>query len=290
MLKSLAHNPKRFLLYEGTPPFARASDTEVMPYADFYEAPADISTGHIMLAFPGGAYSFLSKLSSTDYGKFFAERGISVLSVNFRLGSQGYDGRAICADALAAVRLAQRLCETSGHLDSNQVGLIGTSAGGHLAGMLSTGAAEILLSSEPSAAGLPLEWRPSFALYCYAVLSLETPLRHLETAQNFLGDGVLDTTAQRAASPIKHVASDHCRSFLWHTAEDTEVALENTLDMYQALRAQGVATELHVYEKGPHALGLASDLIGDEQLHWANDAARWIVNRPIAPKTPPPSP
>lgn len=284
MLKSLSPDPERFALYDGVPSFSNKTTDEVQPYADFYRAPEQRSTGHIMLAFPGGAYSFLSKLSGTDYGRFFIEKGISVLSVNFRLGSQGFDGRAICADALTAVKLAQRLCREIPTLDQNRIGVIGTSAGGHLAGMLSTGAAQTLLTGLPDTEELPLSWRPSFALFCYSVLSLETPLRHMETTQNFLGADYLCTNSQWQASPIKQVAPGHCRSFLWHTLEDTEVVVENTLEMYRCLRKEGVPAELHIYEKGPHALGLARDLEDENCLHWADDAARWIINGPVRPK------
>jgi acetyl esterase/lipase len=278
--------PERLTLYEGRPPFSHEAAEPVLPYADLYRALPEVDTGRLMLAFPGGAYRFLSKLSGADYGVYFAARGVSVLSVSFRLGSQGYDGRAICADALAAVRLAHDRA-ASLRLDPARIGVIGTSAGGHLAGMLSTGAAELLLRAQPEADGLPLAWRPDFALFCYAVLSLEPPLRHLETARHFLGAAALDPRSQRAATPLRHVGADHCRSFLWHTTEDTEVSLDNTLEMYRRLRGHGVPSELHVFEKGPHALGLARELKRGAVLHWADDAVRWIADAPVEAVIPP---
>lgn len=277
--------PKRIELYSEEPIFSDTSDEDIRPYAEYFEAPEVVDTGIAMLALPGGAYSFLSKLSGTHYGTYFASKGISVMSVSFRLGSNGYDGRAFCADAYAAVRALQ-----SGSLGGaripNEVGVIGTSAGGHLAGMLSTGAAEALLTGNVITSDLPLSWRPSFAVFCYGVLSLEAPLRHIETATNFLGSDIDDRRRQFASSPIRHVSADHCRSFLWHTAEDTEVSVQNTLEMYQSLSEHGVPSELHIYEKGPHALGLAKELKGKKELFWADEAARWILgsdNQPINP-------
>ncbi len=279
----------RVALYNGPLPFADGRGGADRPFADVYLAPAAVNTGRAMCAFPGGAYRFLSTLSGADYGAYFAARGVSVLSVNFRLGSQGHDGRAMCADALAAVDLARRHA-TSWGFSADRLGIVGTSAGGHLSGMLSTGAAQRLLATLdlPSSTSLPLAWRPEFAIFCYAVLSLEPDLRHLETAQYFLGRDVHDPDAQRACSPIRNVDPHHCRSFLWHTAEDTEVAIGNTLEMYTRLVGAGVPAELHLYQKGPHALGLARDVKHGAVLHWAEDAVRWIKDDPVEPLAPPP--
>jgi acetyl esterase/lipase len=235
-----------------------------------------------MLAFPGGAYRFHSRLSSADYGMYFASQGITVMAVYPRLGSQGFDGRAFCADALAAVKGALARAANWG-IDPEKIGVIGTSAGGHLAAMLSTGASEWLLRDYRGTLHLPLEWRPEFALFCYAVLSLEPPLRHNETAYHFLGPSTSDTRAQYSASPLNHIDRRHCRSFLWHTAEDAEVSVDNTLEMYTRLRACGVPAELHIYEKGPHALGLARELKGNLMLHWPEEAVRWITSSSLEP-------
>lgn len=270
-------------LYDGVVPFSHIGGNEPMPFAEIYVAEPDRNTGRVIVAFAGGAYRFLSKLSGSDYGRYFSERGINVVSVNFRLGSAGYDGRAFCADALAAVALVEKNAAQWG-IDIEKIGLIGTSAGGHLVGMISTGLAERLLRKTlpcEFVEALPLSWRPECAIFCYSVMSLQQPLWHVETAKYFLGDVLLDPHAQYWASPCEHITSEHCRAFLWHTAEDTEVSLANTLVSYEALTALGVCAELHVYNKGPHALGLATELKHGLHLNWADDAIRWILNQPV---------
>ena len=275
-------------LYEGQAPYAGSGTDDVRPSVDVYLAPPECNTGKAMLALPGGAYRFLSPLSGADYGRFFSRRGITVISVNFRLGPQGFDGRAFCMDAFAAADLALRRA-AEWNLDPDELGVIGTSAGGHLAGMLATGAATAFLEPDvdsPWRSRLSIDWRPSFIIYCYAVLSLEPPLWHGETAQHFLGAQVLDPQAQQRCSPLRHIDRHHGRAFLWHTAQDTEVSLTHTLDAYGKLRAAGVPAELHAYAKGPHALGLAQDLKDGSSLYWADEAVRWIRDEPVEPMVP----
>ena len=257
------------------------TECEYMPTASVFLADSEKSSGHAMLAFAGGAYSFHSPLTGIDYGAYFRKHGISVIFVDYRLGSDGYDCRAFCADALAAVEKVIIHAEDWG-IDPNKLGVIGSSAGGHLAGVLSTGQAELLLSKHSDELGdLPLDWRPEFAIFCYSVLSLESPLRHIATAAHFLGDKLHNRRWQRRYSPISHITSEHCRSFIWHSAEDLEVPIDNSIAMYLALHQNGVPVEFHAYARGPHILGLAQDVKHEAKLHWAMDAVRWIRDTPI---------
>ncbi|MGI2030341.1 alpha/beta hydrolase [Endozoicomonas acroporae] len=268
----------RLELYNSEIPFlpegARAPTLEV------FIPSADKATGYGMLAFPGGSYSFLSPKSGVDYGAWFAERGITVVVVNFRLGSEGANGQAICCDALTTM---QHVKENASDwcIDLDRTGVIGTSAGGHLAGCLATGIAQTMPELSELSGMLDLKWRPSFAVYCYSVLSLMEPLAHNETRANFLGPKALSTSHQYAYSPIKHVMPDQCRSFIWHTIEDTEVAASNSTEYAAQLQANGVPLEFHLYQKGPHALGLAKNLKNDVTLCWRHDCLRWILESEV---------
>ena len=252
------------------------------PSVDVFIADPAVATGYAMLVFAAGGYHRHSPITGVDYGAFFSAYGITVINVNYRLGSQGYDGRAFCADAYAAVALAQAHAD-QWHFDEDKLGLIGSSAGGHLAAMLSTGQAEKLLTCFSDAPqDRALEWRPAFLVLCYSLLSLQPPLWHTETAHYFLGYQALCPRWQRRCSPLHHVSEEHCRTFLWHTHEDQDVPIDNTIDMYLALRAKGVPVEMHAYAKGPHSLGLAQDLVEGRQFFWPQEALRWIVDEPVA--------
>ena len=186
--------------------------------------------------------------------------------MNFRLGSNGYRYPALLADARQAFRVVAAHAAGLG-IDTRRVGVIGTSAGGHLASLLVTGAAceRREDTSYPDA-------RPALGVLCYPVISLRDPLAHEETRQNFLGANWDKTELQQQFSTYLRVSSHMPPVFIWHTNTDDEVSAENSWLFADALRAHGVPHELHLYGSGGHALGLARD----EGLGWALDCVRWL--------------
>ncbi|RBW52411.1 alpha/beta hydrolase [Marinobacter sp. F3R11] len=250
------------------------------PHMEVFLPPPEVATGQSVLALPGGGYSFLSPKSGEQYGHFFASHGIAVAVVHFRLGTEGARGQEMCNDVFAAVRRLQENAARWG-LQWDQIGLIGTSAGGHLAAMISTGLAERVIRESHLLGTTEPSWRPAFAVYCYGVLSLNDPIAHRETRENFLGVLSEDLTARHMSSPVEHVSSDHCRAFIWHTSEDIEVSDLNSLEFFWQLRKHSVPVELHLYPKGPHALGLAQDMRSGVRFEWANECVRWIKDAPV---------
>ncbi|WP_434626020.1 alpha/beta hydrolase [Azospirillum sp. B2RO_4] len=269
---------QRLDLWNGRPPFALGDAEHDHPVLEAYLPSPERRTGAAILSFPGGAYTFLSERSGRRYGEWFAERGVAVFVVKFRLGAHGYDRRAICADGFAALERVHALAGDLG-IDRSRIGLVGTSAGGHLAGVMMTGAGRAVLDAEGVGSVAPLDLRPAFSVLCYAVLSLTDPIAHKETRRNFLGDLAEDRAMQEAFSPILAVRHGCPRAFIWHTAEDTEVSSRHSLLFADALERHGVGHELHLYQRGPHALGLALE----QGLHWAHDCLRWIENREPPP-------
>lgn len=261
-----------FPLWPGRPPFAAGTHADDLAMIEAYVPDPDVNTGYGMLAFPGGGYSFLSEKSGRQYGEWFAARGIAVFVVKFRLGSRGYDFRAKCADAYAALALV-RARASEFRLVPQHIGVIGTSAGGHLAGVVCTGAGRSLLQQHGVGEVADITQRPDFGVFCYGVLALTEPLAHPETRSNFLGSWQDASAFRQAFSPIEAAHGACPRSFVWHTAEDTEVAVEHSWLFARRLYDAGVPHELHLYQKGAHALGLARD----EGLYWADDCLRWIT-------------
>ncbi|MDN7735393.1 MULTISPECIES: alpha/beta hydrolase [Burkholderia] len=266
---------RRITLYDGEAPFARPDDRAREVALDIYLPDGGVERdSHALIALPGGAYSFLSPKSGRDYGRWFSERGLTVFAPAFRLGSEGYDFRAMCTDALRTLALARELAPELGYRP-DRVGYIGTSAGAHLAAVLATGAGRAQLAEHGVDRHVELDMAPEFCVLCYGVLSLMAPLGHDETRRNFLGAHHDDAAWRRAFSPIEAVGASTPRSFVWHTAEDTEVPPENSMRYVERLVGAGRPVEFHLYQKGAHALGLARE----QGLHWAEDCARWIKNR-----------
>jgi acetyl esterase/lipase len=252
--------PARVELWDGRPPHALGTRPEDSPWLDVYLPEPGSATGGAMLILPGGAYTFLSPKSGEQYGRWLAGNGIAGLVVNFRLGSDGYRYPAVVADACEALALVRRrACEWD--VDPGRVGVIGTSAGGHLASLLLTGVA--------AEAG---EDRPAVGVLCYSVISLHDPLGHEETRRNFLGDEADDLELRERFSGDRRVDDDTPPCFVWHTLTDEEVHPENSRRFVDALAEHGVPYELHLYEQGPHALGLAPGT----DLHWPDDCIRWL--------------
>src|SRR5262249_20962765 len=147
-----------------------------------------------------------------------------------------------------------------------RIGVIGTSAGGHLAALLMTQKDGEGFGDVP-ACHVERAARPALGILCYPVVSMIDPLAHVESRQNFLGDRWQHVTLQRQLSPLLAVDRDTPPCFIWHTNEDEEVTPANSVSFVDALRAHGVPYELHLYAKGPHRLGLATGY----GLHWTHD-------------------
>ncbi|GAA3305305.1 alpha/beta hydrolase [Dactylosporangium vinaceum] len=257
----------RLDLWPDRPPHALGDRPEDRPFLEVCLPDPDRATGAAMLALPGGCYTFLSPKSGIDYARWLAANGIVGIAVHFRLGANGYHWPAIYADGRQALAVTHQHAAEWG-VDPARIGVIGTSAGGHLATMLITGAA----FDDPAEAE---RLRPAAGVLCYPVVSLLDPIAHAETRGNLLG-------AQAGDPALRERHSGHLRAgaatppcFIWHTLTDDEVPAAHSELFAAALRANGVPYELHLYGHGAHALGLARD----EGLHWAEDCLRWFAHQ-----------
>jgi acetyl esterase/lipase len=151
------------------------------------------------------------------------------------------------------------------------VGILGFSAGGHLASTVGTHFG----AGDPNAAD-PIDRqgsRPDAMILCYPVLTFEPPFRHEGSMYNLLGPNPPDDLRLSLSSETQ-VTAETPPTFLWHTADDAGVPVENSLLMAAALSAQHVPFELHVYPHGAHGLGLAPD---DPHVGtWPTLCAQWL--------------
>lgn len=223
-----------------------------------------------LVIFPGGGYQCLAQYEGYGYAEFFAQQGYFCLVVNYRLGADNGAGGdhhpAQISDAARAVRLVRsHAAELNIHPD--KIGVVGSSAGGHLAASVAV-LPELGLIAEDEDETAKVSSRPDFAILCYPVITLGE-YTHLGSKLNLLGKNFSEENV-RLLSLENSVNAQTPPCFLYHRMEDTIVPVENSMMFTQALRKAGVPFELHIYERGEHGGAL------DNGHPWAAEALRWI--------------
>ena len=176
-------------------------------------------------------------------------------------------------DAMAAAEHdVTRAKAAEWQIDTKRIGIMGSSAGGHLASTLLThfdaGKAD---ASDPVER---LSSRPDIGILCYAVISMG-PNTHGGSRKNLLGENPPPELLELLSNE-KQVTRETPPCFIWHTWEDTAVKIENSLDFAAALRKNGVPFDLHIYQKGDHGMGLGGGRGGGERHPWAADCLFWL--------------
>jgi acetyl esterase/lipase len=224
---------------------------------------------------PGGGYGGLAGHEGAGYAGYLTKQGITCFVLKYRLGSGGYRHPVMLQDAARALRLVRsRAAEYD--IDPAKIGIMGSSAGGHLASTL-------LTHFDAGKPGDPdpveqVSSRPDFGILCYAVISMQDGLTHGGSRKNLLGDNP-DPALVDLLSNEKQVTSQTPPCFIWHTWEDGTVKVENSLAFAQALRANKVPFDLHIYQKSGHGIGLSSGKNGvaPGDVHpWAKDLLFWF--------------
>lgn len=267
-----ADSPLRILLWPEGAPGALGTAEQDQPLVEVYLAPRERATGAAMVVCPGGGYHMLAPKEGVDYARWLNELGISAFVLQYRLGSHGYRHPAMLDDAARAVRLV-RSRAAEWHIDGTRIGIIGSSAGGHLASTLAThfdaGAAESTDTIQQQSS------RPDIAILCYPVISIGE-LGHVGSKRNLLG---LTPSAELVSelSNELQVTTDTPPCFLFHTADDAVVDVRNSLLFSTALADHGVTFSLHVYPHGRHGIGLggkAGDKAGRHP--WVGECEQWL--------------
>lgn len=194
--------------------------------------------------------------------------------LKYRLGSGGYKHPVMLLDAARALRTV-RARAVQWNLDPKRVGIMGSSAGGHLASTLLTH----FDAGQPGATD-PVDRvssRPDLGILCYAVITMEDDFTHKGSRANLLGPDPAPELV-KLLSNEQQVTQETPPCFLWHTVEDAAVPVENSLQFAAALRKAGVPFALHAYQKGGHGLGLGTREWNPEQRHpWTRDLVFWLA-------------
>jgi acetyl esterase/lipase len=235
---------------EGAPAAPAKADAD-RTRLEFYR-PAEKAAGTAMVVCPGGGYGFLAiDHEGREVAEWLNAQGIAAFVLHYRLAPR-YRHPAPLQDAQRAVRTV-RARAGEWKIDPQRIGILGFSAGGHLAG-----SASVLFEAGKEESADPIEKvssRPDFTVLAYPVISFTAPWTHQGSKQNLLGK---DAPAELAESLSleKLVTPQTPPSFLVASGTDRAVPAENSLTFYQALRAAGVPAELHLYERGEHGFGL----------------------------------
>jgi acetyl esterase/lipase len=254
-------------LYPHGAPGALGRDAGDTPTITPY--PASDPDGSAMIVFPGGGYARQAPHEGEPVARWLASLGITPFVVHYRVGPR-YHHPAMLQDAAHAVRTV-RAMSREWTLDANRIGVLGFSAGGHLAATISTQ----FDGGDPGAADpiAKVSSRPDLSVLCYPVITLSGPSAHTGSRRNLLGDNPPAELVDQMSAE-KRVTERTPPAFIFHTADDAGVPVENALLYASALRAHKVPFELHVYEHGRHGVGLAAD---DPILRtWTERCAAWL--------------
>ena len=270
---------EELLLYPQGAPGAIGQEPKDKPSLFIYLADVDKATGAAVMICPGGGYGHLAmEKEGTKIAQWYNSLGVHAFVLKYRLGNpEGteYQHPAMLNDARRGLRIIRSGAQKWG-IDPDRIGVMGFSAGGHLASTLGTHFDD----GRPEAED-PVErvsCLPNFMVLAYPVISLNTKYVHAGSRRNLLGatprtEDVDFLSNETQVKPLTPPA------FLFHTDADTAVPAENSVRFYLALREAGIPAELHIYEKGRHGVGFAPD---DPVLStWKDRLADWLKNRGV---------
>jgi len=253
----------------------RYSDTGVPAYW-YHPADPAMRNGAAVVIFPGGGYSRLAmNHEGHDYAKWLNERGIAAVLVKYRVSSKdeaGFQYPVPYLDARRAIRLTREKAE-EWQIDSEKIGVMGSSAGGHLASMCVT-----LFNETYDLAGENTRpsCRPNFGILVYPVIGMDQPWGHGGSRRRLLGPENSDDLAQELAT-YRRVSRSTPPCFLVHAADDGAVPVRNSLEFASACAENGVPTVLQLTAQGGHGFGLSGR--GDSA-NWPELLERWLESEP----------
>jgi acetyl esterase/lipase len=243
------------------------------PTVEIYLPAKSNANGKAVLIFPGGGYGILAyDWEGTDIAKFLNGKGIAGIVVKYRLPSsksQTDKHNVPLIDAQRALRLVRSMA-VEFHVDPAKIGILGFSAGGHLASTLGTHFDEKVY--EPVDAIDQQSARPDFMALGYPVISFGD-VTHSGSKKNLIGENPNAEMADHFSNE-KQVSENTPPTFLIHATDDTAVPVENSLLFYQALKDKGVSATMHIYPKGGHGFSLARK--DPHLMGWTERMFEWI--------------
>jgi acetyl esterase/lipase len=284
--------PPPIPLWNGAAPGA-LGDTETDKPRMYAFLPATRSTTAAILIIPGGGYQNVGLgYEGFEIAEWFNQQGMAAFVLDYRVAPYRYPVEI--DDGRRAMRLI-RAHATDYGIDPHRLGVLGSSAGGHLASSLGThcgaeSAASVGTAADPSHESDPidaLECRPDFMVLAYPVISMQLPVAHAGSRKNLLGPNP-DPALEREYSNDLAVTAATPPTFLFATERDPVVPVLNSLSFYQALQKVNVAAELHLYDYANHGCGLCGDI--PSLSTWPLLLHNWLIVQGWLPANAPPAP
>jgi acetyl esterase/lipase len=278
---SFAENPVIPLWPEGVPNAKSIGEEKVTegrisnvstPTLTVYRPAVDRPNGTAVIICPGGGYGLLSNdREGIQYANWLSTLGVTSFVLKNRLAEFGHP--APLQDVVRAVRIV-RSRASEFKIDADRIGVMGSSAGGHLAASAGT-----LFNHAAGKTGAKLDAenaRPDFLILMYPVITMKDPAAHAGSRKNLIGDKP-DAELIKLMSLEEQVTAETPPTLLIHTQEDRSVPIENSILFFQALTRAGVPAEMYLFERGSHGMGMRDGL--GTASNWHRRAEEWLDAR-----------
>ena len=274
-----ARPTKEFPLWPKGAPGAKGEEAHDIPTLTPLFPGKQNATGAAMIICPGGGYGGLMMgYEGEQFARWLNAHGIAGFVLRYRLGSKGYRHPVMKNDAQRAIRYVRSRAK-EWELDPDKIGILGASAGGHLA-------ATATVHFDPGDANSndPIDRsssRPDVGILCYPVISMGE-FTHKGSRRNLLGDNPSSELKEELSCELQ-VKQDSPPCFIFHTVEDKAVPVENALLFASALREKDIPFDLHIYQDGPHGVALGSRDYNPDKWHpWTRDCIFWLKKQGFA--------
>ncbi|HLP15243.1 MAG TPA: alpha/beta hydrolase [Bacteroidota bacterium] len=244
------------------------------PTMDVYPAPAKTSSRAAVIICPGGGYWALAyKHEGEQIARWLNTLGVSAFVLRYRLPSDSIMVDKTVGpleDGQEAVRVVRRHAR-EWNLDANKIGVMGFSAGGHLASTISTHFNDRVYTPADSVSA-----RPDFSLLIYPVISMDSAITHFGSRINLLGEHPSENLVRQYSNELR-VNAQTPPAFLIHSLNDPVVPVQNSINYALAMKNFNIPCELHIYETGGHGYGMGRS--NDTEPSWPEACKKWLRAR-----------
>ncbi len=241
-----------------------------VPTLAIYTPSQGTANGTAILICPGGGYLHLAYTKEgIDIAKWLNTMGVTAFVLKYRLPSDSIMMDKTIGplmDAQKAMRIIRSDAD-KWNIDTNRIGVIGFSAGGHLASTLCTHYNDKVYDSDSISA------KPNFSILIYPVISMEESITHMGSRENLLGKNPTQAEIDKFSNELQ-INKDTPPAFLAAAEDDKTVPIQNSINYFKSLSKLQIPAEIHIYQRGGHGFGLAKN--GGTESYWPEECARWL--------------